>query len=87
MPQITVTVSAGGGVQNALVHIDDTDVSAGGQFTFSTGAHSAHWWFAGNPGSTLTIAISPLSDGSTLTIPDVISPPYLFEAGDKNITF
>jgi hypothetical protein len=86
MPQITITVTPGTGAQNALVHVDDTDVSKGGKFTVSTGSHSLHWWFAGNPGSTLNISVSPLSDGSTLTVPDVISPPNVFEAGDKNFS-
>jgi hypothetical protein len=87
MPQITVNVTPGAGVQNTLVHIDETDVSKGGKYTFSTGSHSLHWWFAGNPGSTLSIAVAPLSDGSTLQMSDVISPPNMFEAGDKNVTF
>jgi hypothetical protein len=86
MPQITVTITPGTGIQNVLVHIDDMDVSKGGKFTLSTGAHSVHWWFAGTPGTTLTIAIGPISDGSTLSIPDVISPPFMFEAGDKTFS-
>jgi hypothetical protein len=86
MPQITIAITPGAGVQNALVHIDDTDVSKGGKVTISTGNHSAHWWFAGNPGSTLNISITPLSDGSTLQVSDVISPPNMFEAGDKNFS-
>ena len=84
MPQVTITISPGSGVQNTLVHIDDTDVSKGGKFTLSTGSHSAHWWFAGNSGGTLNISITPVSDGTTLQISDVISPPNMFEAGDKD---
>ena len=86
MPKVTVTITPGTGVQNTLVHIDSMDVSTGGIYTLATGSHSAHWWFAGNSQSTLEISISPVSDGNTLKISDVISPPYMFEAGDKNFS-
>jgi hypothetical protein len=86
MPQVTVNVTPGAGVQNTLVHIDSMDVSKGGAYTLSTGGHSLHWWFAGISQSALSISISPVSDGTTLQISDVISPPNMFEAGDKNFS-
>jgi hypothetical protein len=86
MPQVTVTVTPGAGVVNTLVHIDDTDVSAGGKFTVATGKHSLHWWYAGNSGSTLAMSVAPVSGGGTLQVSDVISPPDLAETGDKDFT-
>lgn len=83
MPNVTITITPGNGVQSAVVHIDDTDVSRGGNFNLVTGSHSLHWWFAGNSGCTLAITVSPLSDGTALRLADVVSPPEMFEAGDK----
>jgi hypothetical protein len=89
MAQVTASIKQGATVQGAVVHIDDINVTSTGQkpITLNSGGHKLHWWFAGNVGDELDIAVTPVGGGKPLvSVSDQIAPGFAVEAGDKAFT-